>query len=152
MNNNIHTEKIALFAGTFNPYTIGHHRIVQRALPLFNKIVIAIGCNSEKLSGTTVEERIEKITTIYKEEPRIEVTSYTGLTVDYAHSIGAQYLLRGVRSVKDFEYERELADINHKIGDIETVFLISEPEYASISSSMVRELQKYGKEISNYIP
>lgn len=152
MNNNIHTEKIALFAGTFNPYTIGHHRIVQRALPLFNKIVIAIGCNSEKLSGTTVEERIEKIATIYKEEPRIEVTSYTGLTVDYAHSIGAQYLLRGVRSVKDFEYERELADINHKIGDIETVFLISEPEYASISSSMVRELQKYGKEISNYIP
>ncbi|MBR2637751.1 MAG: pantetheine-phosphate adenylyltransferase [Bacteroidaceae bacterium] len=152
MNNNIHTEKIALFAGTFNPYTIGHHRIVQRALPLFNKIVIAIGCNPEKLSGTTVEERIEKIATIYKEEPRIEVTSYTGLTVDYAHSIGAQYLLRGVRSVKDFEYERELADINHKIGDIETVFLISEPEYASISSSMVRELQKYGKEISNYIP
>ncbi len=152
MNNNIHTEKIALFAGTFNPYTIGHHRIVQRALPLFNKIVIAIGCNSEKLSGTTVEERIEKIATIYKEEPHIEVTSYTGLTVDYAHSIGAQYLLRGVRSVKDFEYERELADINHKIGDIETVFLISEPEYASISSSMVRELQKYGKEISNYIP
>mgnify|MGYP003311801186 CR=1 FL=1 len=108
--------------------------------------------NDNKRTLYTNEERVQAIRDIYVNEPRIKVVAYNDLTVDLARREKATFILRGIRSVKDFEYERELADINHKIGDIETVFLISEPEYASISSSMVRELQKYGKEISNYIP
>ena len=152
MNNNREKEKIALFAGTFDPYTIGHHRIVERALQLFDRIVVAIGVNPEKRANIDTDARIENINNIYRNEPRVEAFAYEGLTVDFAHKVGAQYLLRGVRSVKDFEYERDLADINLKIGDIETVFLVSEPQYAAISSSLVRELIKYNKDISNLIP
>ena len=152
MNNNKGKEKIALFAGTFDPYTIGHHRIVERALQLFDRIVVAIGVNPEKRANIDTDARIENINNIYRNEPRVEAFAYEGLTVDFAHKVGAQYLLRGVRSVKDFEYERDLADINLKIGDIETVFLVSEPQYAAISSSLVRELIKYNKDISNLIP
>jgi pantetheine-phosphate adenylyltransferase len=152
MNNNREKEKIALFAGTFDPYTIGHHRIVERALQLFDRIVVAIGVNSEKRTDTGTDARIENINSIYRDEPRVEACAYEGLTVDFARKVGAQYLLRGVRNVKDFEYERDLADINLKIGDIETVFLVSEPQYAAISSSVVRELIKYNKDVSNLIP
>ena len=152
MNNNREKEKIALFAGTFDPYTIGHHRIVERALQLFDRIVVAIGVNSEKRTDTGTDARIENINSIYRNEPRVEARAYEGLTVDFARKVGAQYLLRGVRNVKDFEYERDLADINLKIGDIETVFLVSEPQYAAISSSVVRELIKYNKDVSNLIP
>lgn len=152
MNNNREKEKIALFAGTFDPYTIGHHRIVERALQLFDRIVVAIGVNSKKRTDTGTDARIENINSIYRDEPRVEACAYEGLTVDFARKVGAQYLLRGVRNVKDFEYERDLADINLKIGDIETVFLVSEPQYAAISSSVVRELIKYNKDVSNLIP
>lgn len=152
MNNNREKEKIALFAGTFDPYTIGHHRIVERALQLFDRIVVAIGVNSEKRTDTGTDARIKNINSIYRNEPRVEACAYEGLTVDFARKVGAQYLLRGVRNVKDFEYERDLADINLKIGDIETVFLVSEPQYAAISSSVVRELIKYNKDVSNLIP
>ena len=152
MNNNREKEKIALFAGTFDPYTIGHHRIVERALQLFDRIVVAIGVNPEKRANIGTDARIENINSIYRDEPRVEACAYEGLTVDFARKVGAQYLLRGVRNVKDFEYERDLADINLKIGDIETVFLVSEPQYAAISSSVVRELIKYNKDVSNLIP
>lgn len=152
MNNNREKEKIALFAGTFDPYTIGHHRIVERALQLFDRIVVAIGVNSEKRTDTGTDARIKNINSIYRNEPRVEACAYEGLTVDFARKVGAQYLLRGIRNVKDFEYERDLADINLKIGDIETVFLVSEPQYAAISSSVVRELIKYNKDVSNLIP
>lgn len=142
----------ALFAGTFDPYTIGHHRIVQRALAMSDKIVIAIGRNIGKQTMLSIEERTEAIKKLYADEPRVEVTSYEGLTTDYAQSIGATHLLRGVRSVKDFEYERDLADLNLRIGGVDTLLLISEPEYAAISSSIVRELMSYGKDISKLIP
>ena len=131
----------ALFAGTFDPYTIGHHRIV-----------IAIGHNIGKQTMLGIEERIEAIKKLYADEPRVEVTSYEGLTTDYAQSIGATHLLRGVRSVKDFEYERDLADLNLRIGGVDTLLLISEPEYAAISSSAVRELMSYGKDVSKLLP
>ena len=142
----------ALFAGTFDPYTIGHHRIVQRALATSDRIVIAIGRNVGKQTMLSIEERTEAIRKLYADEPRVEVTSYEGLTTDYAQSIGATHLLRGVRSVKDFEYERDLADLNLRIGGVDTLLLISEPEYAAISSSVVRELMSYGKDISKLLP
>ena len=145
-------ERVALFAGTFDPFTKGHHALIKRALPLFDKIIIAIGNNSEKKCMFTIEERVAAIEKLYTEESRVEVKVYNCLTVDFAREIGATALLRGVRSIKDFEYERELADINLKIGGIDTVLLISEAEHASVSSSIVRELIKYGKNIAQFLP
>lgn len=149
MNN---PKKIALFAGSFNPYTRGHHAIVQRALVIFDKVVVAVGCNIGKESAATAEERRAAIEKVYEHEPRVEAVVYTGLTVDYAQSIGATALLRGVRSMKDFEYERDMADVNMRLGGIETVILISAPEYAALSSSVVRELIAYGKDVKDLLP
>lgn len=149
MNN---PKKIALFAGSFNPYTRGHHAIVQRALVIFDKVVVAVGCNIGKESAATAEERRAAIEKVYEHEPRVEAVVYTGLTVDYAQSIGAAALLRGVRSMKDFEYERDMADVNMRLGGIETVILISAPEYAALSSSVVRELIAYGKDVKDLLP
>ncbi len=145
-------EKIALFAGTFDPYTRGHHSIVLRALALFDRVVVAVGNNMGKKCMLTPEERVAAIKKVYAAEERVEVALYGGLTMDYARSIGAAALLRGVRTIKDFEYERELADVNMRIGGIDTVILVSEPEYSSISSSVVRELAAYGKDVSALLP
>lgn len=145
-------KKTALFAGTFDPYTIGHHSIVTRAMAMFDKIIIAVGRNSAKSSQTDAEKRAENISGIYADEPRIEVTTYEGLTADFAKEHEACCLLRGVRSVRDFEYERDLADLNREISGIETVILLSEPQYAAISSSAVRELMSYGKDVSKFLP
>lgn len=145
-------EKTALFAGTFDPYTIGHHSIVVRALEMFDKIVVAVGRNSGKSHLHSAEERVARIEQIYASEPRVEVASYEGLTTDFAREQGACCLLRGIRSVKDFEYERDLADLNRAISGIETVLLISEPQHAAISSSAVRELMSYGKDVSKFLP
>ena len=145
-------KKTALFAGTFDPYTIGHHSIVTRAMAMFDKIIIAVGRNSAKSSHTDAEKRAENISGIYADEPRIEVTTYEGLTADFAKEQEACCLLRGVRSVRDFEYERDLADLNREISGIETVILLSEPQYAAISSSAVRELMSYGKDVSKFLP
>ena len=145
-------KKTALFAGTFAPYTIGHHSIVTRAMNMFDTIIIAIGCNNAKASQTDTEKRAENIARIYADEPRVKVTIYEGLTADFAREQGACCLLRGVRSVKDFEYERDLADLNREISGIETVILLSEPQYAAISSSAVRELMSYGKDVSKFLP
>ena len=145
-------EKIALFAGTFAPYTIGHHSIATRALAMFDKIIIAVGYNSQKGSPCDTAERVKSIARIYADEPRIEVAAYEGLTADFAKERGACCLLRGVRSVKDFEYERELADLNREISGLETVILPCEPQYAAISSSAVRELISYGKDVSKFLP
>lgn len=144
--------KCALFAGTFDPFTIGHHRIVQRALLLFSRVIIAVGRNSGKMAKGGVDERVEALQRLYANEASITVVAYNGLTVDFAKEIGADCLLRGVRSIKDFEYERELADINRRISGMETLLLVSEPEYASISSSVVRELMSYGKDVSDLLP
>ncbi len=144
--------KTVVFAGTFAPYTRGHHAIVERALSMFDKVVVAIGNNVEKAMMLTPEQRKAFIESVYVDEPRVEVAVYDGLTVDFARSIGATALLRGVRSVKDFEYERDLADVNMRIGGIETVILISSPEYAVVSSSLVRELISHGKDVSEFLP
>lgn len=145
-------EKIALFAGTFAPYTVGHHSIATRALAMFDKIIIAVGYNSKKDSTGDVAERVKSIARTYADEPRIEVAAYEGLTADFAKERGACCLLRGVRSVKDFEYERDLADLNREISGLETVILPCEPQYAAISSSAVRELMSFGKDVSKFLP
>ena len=144
--------RTAIFPGTFDPFTIGHNALVRRALQLVDELYIAIGINTEKRTMFSLEERTERIATLYKEEPRIHVVSYEGLTTDFAQSIGAQFIIRGVRNTIDFEYERNIADVNRMLTGIETLLLISEPEHAAISSSMVRELAHFGKDIKSFIP
>lgn len=145
-------ERVALFAGSFDPFTIGHKSLVDRALSLFDRIVIAIGYNEHKSSSADIDERLQRIKEVYADTASVEVCAYTGLTVDYAKRVGAQFLLRGVRSVTDFEYERTLADVNRKISGIETVLIFSLPEHSYISSSMVRELQHNGVDASEFLP
>lgn len=142
----------AIFPGTFDPFTIGHDALVRRALNIVDELYIAIGINTGKHTMFPVEERIERIKQLYKDEPRIHVVSYEGLTTDFAQSIGVKCLIRGVRNTIDFEYERGIADVNRMLTGIETILLVSEPEYAAISSSVVRELAHFGKDISAYLP
>lgn len=141
-----------LFPGSFNPFTIGHQSLVDRILPLFDRVVIAIGTNSGKTAGTTVAERIETISLLYADNPKVKVIAYDGLTIDACRQEDARWMLRGVRSTADFEYERNIADINRKISGIETLVLFTLPEYAAVSSSMVRELQSYGCDVSEFLP
>jgi pantetheine-phosphate adenylyltransferase len=145
-------ERTVLFAGTFDPYTRGHHALVERALAMFDKVVVAVGRNLGKNCMFSLKERVSAIEKVYAGNDRVSVAVYDTLTMDFARSVGAVALLRGVRSVKDFEYERDIADINLRLGGMDTVLLISEPEYASVSSSVVRELMKYGKDVSALLP
>ena len=145
--------KVGIFVGSFNPFTIGHDSIVTRALPLFDRLVIGVvGDQVHKPDMPSAEERINAIRELYKNEPRIEVKPYYGLAVDFAKAEGAHFIVKGVRSVKDFEYEREQADINRQLAGIETILLYSEPQLSSVSSSMVRELQHFGVDITPYLP
>ena len=140
-----------LFTGSFDPYTIGHDNILRRALPLFDKIVIGIGVNERKQYMLTADERLDNISKIYASEPKVEVKTYNDLTIDFAKRVGAQYKIKGVRSVKDFEYEREQADINRQLSGIETLLLYAEPQYANISSSLVRELRHFGRNADEFL-
>lgn len=141
-----------LFVGSFDPFTIGHDSIVRRALPLFDRIVIGIGINERKQYMRPVDERIAGIQELYANEPKIEVKAYSDLVVDFARREQAQCLIKGVRSVKDFEYEREQADINRELSGLETLLLFAEPQYESVSSSMVRELIHFGCDVSRFLP
>lgn len=144
----------ALFAGSFNPFTAGHASVVERALPMFNRIVIAVGVNAGKKNENHAAgiEAIRRFASRFP-EGRVEVIDYCGeLTVDVARRVGADCLLRGVRSVKDFEYERDMADINRRLAGIETVLLFSLPEHSALSSSIVRELASYGHDTSQFLP
>lgn len=143
---------IALFPGSFDPFTIGHHDIVLRGLIIFDEIIIAIGRNSLKPGSTPMEDRLLAIQQVYANEPRVRVQIYEGLTIDFAKQVQATCILRGVRSVQDFEYERQIADANKQLSGIETVLLYTRPEYAHISSSLVRELKSYNKDITAYLP
>lgn len=147
-------QRIAIFPGSFNPFTIGHKSIVDRAMPLFDRIIVAIGVNGSKgeADPDDLARRIRDIAVLYADEPSVEVYSYEGLTVDFAQEMGAQFILRGVRSLADFEYERTLADINRRISGLETVLLYTLPEHASISSSVVRELAHYGVDTAEFLP
>lgn len=144
--------RTGLFIGSFDPFTIGHHSVVRRALPLFDKLVIGVGVNERKKYMYSTEVRVKTIAEIYTDEPKIEVKAYNDLAVDFAHREGAWFIVKGVRSVKDFEYEREQADINRQIGGIETVFIYSEPKWESVSSTLVRELIHFGRDIKEFLP
>lgn len=141
----------ALFAGSFDPFTIGHASIVERALRIFDSLVIGIGFNEHKPGEWTVDQRLKSIKRLYASNPRIKVEAYSGLTSVFAKEVGAEILLRGIRTVQDFEYERNLADINREVFNLDTTFLVSDPKLAFISSSMVRELLHNGFDASQYI-
>ena len=145
--------RTGVFVGSFNPFTIGHDSIVKRALPLFDRLVIGVvGDNVHKPDMPSAEERMQAIRELYANEKRIEVKPYHGLAMDFAKAEGAQYIIKGVRSVCDFEYEQWQADFNRRIGGIETLLLYTEPELASVSSSALRELQHFGVDITPYLP
>lgn len=144
--------KTGIFVGSFDPFTVGHDSILRRALPLFDMVVIGVGVNERKKSMLCAEERTERIARLYANEPKIEVKAYSDLTIDFARREGAEYIIKGVRSVKDFEYEREQAAINRRLSSIETLLLFAEPELESISSSVVRELHNFGRDITEFLP
>ena len=139
--------------GTFDPFTIGHDSIVRRALPLFERLVIGVvGDNVNKPNMRSAQERLAAIATLYHGQPAIEVKTFYGLAMDFAKREGAQFIVKGVRSVTDFEYEQWQADFNRRLGGIETILLYTEPDLASISSSALRELSHFGVDISPYLP
>ena len=143
---------MAIFPGSFDPFTRGHESIVRRALPMFDRFVIAIGVNADKRSFMTMEQRKEWIERVFKDEPKVEVVTYTGMTVDIAKEVGAQFIVRGVRLIQDFENEKHLAEVNRDLSGIETILLYTLPEDSHISSSIVRELFKYGQDVRAYLP
>lgn len=144
-------ERKAIFAGSFNPFTIGHASVVQRALEIFDKVIITIGINAAK-PADDAKERAEKIGSLYTNEPRVDVLIWNGLMVDLARRTDTRFFIRGIRNTADFEYERNMADINRRIGGIETIFFPTLPEHASISSSIIRELNAYGVDTSDMLP
>ena len=145
--------RTGVFVGSFNPFTIGHDSIVRRVLPLFDRLVIGVvGDNVHKPDMPSAEQRMQAIRDIYADEQRVEVKPYHGLAMDFAKAEGALYIIKGVRSVSDFEYEQWQADFNRRLGGIETILLYTEPELASISSSALRELQHFGVDINPFLP
>lgn len=144
--------KKAIFPGTFDPFTIGHYSVVKRALTFMDEVIIGIGINEGKRTWFPTEKRVEMIRKLYADEPRIKVAAYTGLTVDFANEHGAKFIVRGIRTVRDFEYEETIADINRKLSGIETILLFTEPELTSVSSTIVRELLKFGKDVTPFLP
>lgn len=146
-------ERIAVFPGTFDPITKGHESIVNRAIPLFDKIIVAIGTNSAKSTLFSLEQRMEWIKKTFYNEPKVQVKTYEGLTVDFCKRENATYIIRGLRTQADFEYEKAISQMNLAMQpQVETVFLITDPVYSAISSSIVREIIKYGGNVSRFIP
>ena len=144
--------KRAIFPGTFDPFTIGHQSLVDRALNLVDELIISIGINQNKTSYFPLEKRKEAIINLYRDNPRVKIMTYDTSTVDFAESVGARFILRGIRSINDFENEKTTADINRKLSGVETFILFTEPQHRHISSSIVRELLKFNKDISDFVP
>jgi pantetheine-phosphate adenylyltransferase len=146
-------EKIALFPGSFDPITKGHESIIKRAIPLFDKIIIAIGENSEKKCYFTIEQRMTWIKKVFAKNPTISVKKYKGLTVEYCRDNKIGYILRGLRTSADFEFERSIGQMNKKIYPaIETVFLLTTPEFSALNSSIVRDILRHGGDVKQFIP
>ncbi len=145
--------KIAVFPGSFDPITLGHESIVRRAMPLFDRIIIAIGTNADKTGYFPVEKRLEWIRSVFSDCPEISVESYQGLTVDFCRERNAKYLIRGLRTSADFEFERGVGQVNNRLdSSLETVFLLTLPEHVMITSSIVREVHKYGGDVRQFVP
>ncbi len=146
-------QRIALFPGTFDPITIGHQDIIDRALTLFDKVVIGIGRNANKVPMFTEEQRMKWVREIYSNNPNVDVVTYEGLTIECCRSIGAQFIVRGIRYVNDFEYEKAIADMNRSLDkDIETVFLTCLPQYTSVASTLVRDVLRNGGNAKPFLP
>lgn len=146
-------ERICLFPGTFDPMTLGHVDVIKRSVPLFDKLIIAIGVNANKTPMFSVEQRTEWIREIFKDYPTIEVTNYTGLTINYCKEVGANYMMRGIRYIADFEYEKAIADMNRSLApEVETIFLTCAPEYSTVSSTIVRDVIRNGGDVSHFVP
>ena len=145
--------RICLFPGTFDPVTLGHTDIINRALPLFDKLVIGVGRNINKVPMFSEQQRLEWIRDIYKNNPKVEAVAYDGLTVQCCKEVGANFILRGIRYVNDFEYEKAIADMNRSLEDnIETIFLTCLPQYTSVASTLVRDVLKNGGDVSRFLP
>ena len=144
--------KTGLFAGTFDPFTIGHASVVRRALQLFDRVVVAVGVNDAKHPETTAQQRVEAIRSLYADDERVAVVAYSGLTVDVAREHGAAFIVKGVRSVRDYESEREQAEVNRRLAGIDTVLLMAEPGLEAVSSSTVRSLRSFGRDVSEFLP
>ena len=142
----------AIFPGTFDPFTIGHYSVVKRALTFMDEIIIGIGINDSKRTWFPTDKRVEMVKKLYADEPRVRVEAYDNLTVDFAIQHDAGFIIRGIRTVRDFEYEETIADINRKLAGIETILLFTEPELTSVSSTIVRELLQYGKDVTPFLP
>ena len=146
-------KKIAVFPGSFSPFTIGHKSVIEKALPLFDTIIISIGINSEKNQYFSIEERMQWIKDVYANNPKIEIQFYEGLTVDFCKKEGADFILRGLRDSYDFKFEKNIAQMNKDLNpDIETIFIITPPELSHISSSLIRDIIKNGGDVSKFIP
>ena len=145
--------KIGVFPGSFDPITIGHVDLVKRAIPLFDKIIVAIGINSSKKYLFPLAQRTAWIAQCFADEPKISVATYENLTADFCNDMGASYLLRGLRNASDFDFEKNISQVNNIIGNgIETIFLISQPNLSHVSSTIVREIIKGGADISSFVP
>ena len=144
--------RTGLFVGSFDPFTLGHDSIVRRALPLFDNLVIGVGVNPDKHTMLSAAERVQRIADLYADISAVSVMAFEGLTIDLAKQVGAHYIIKGVRSVTDFEYERAQADFNRRMGGVETLLLYAEPQLESLSSSMVRTLQAFGRSTDEYLP
>jgi pantetheine-phosphate adenylyltransferase len=146
-------QRICLFPGTFDPITLGHVDVIKRSVSMFDKLVIAIGVNSQKAPMFSIEQRISWINEIFKNYPQISAASYSGLTINYCKEVGAQYMIRGIRYISDFEYEKAIADMNKMLApEIETIFLTCAPEYSTISSTIVRDVIRNGGDVSKIVP
>jgi len=146
-------EKIAVFPGSFDPITIGHKSIVDRACKIFDKLIIAIGDNSDKKSYFSIEKRLEWLEQVFASEPKVSTARYSGLTVDFCKEVDANFILRGLRTSADFEFERSIGQVNKKMHpEIETVFLLTAPEHTAINSSIVREILRHGGDVSQFVP
>lgn len=145
--------KIALFPGSFDPVTKAHVDILKRSLPLFDKVVIGIGLNSNKAPFLPIETRKAMLRAVFANEPKVEVRTYEGLTVDFCKSLEAKYMIRGIRTVSDFEYEKAIAQMNHAlVPEIESIFIVSKPGYSSISSTIVRDIMRNNGDVRQFLP
>lgn len=146
-------EKVAVFPGSFDPFTVGHEAIVNRALPLFEKVIVAVGFNASKKSFFSIEQRLAMISKVFENEPRVEVISYEGLTVDLCKKINVKYILRGLRTSADFEFERAVGQVNKAmLPEVETIFLLTAPEHTSINSTIVRDILIHNGDPSQFLP
>ncbi len=145
--------KIAIFPGSFDPFTIGHESVVRRASDLFDKIIVAVGVNSGKQPLMTVESRVAMVKEVFKDDPKVDCDFFEGLTVDFCKKVGARYMLRGIRTAADFEYERAIAQVNNKmLPEVESVFLLTKPEHTPVNSTIIRDIIRNGGNAAQFLP